>query len=221
MIRLESLGWDAAFASALSKIDGAAGLLPARVSQEHREAFRVLCAEGEIRARPTGRLHHETRHTAARPVVGDWVAVSVRPGGEFARIHHVLPRATALTRKVAAERVAAPQVVVANVTAVFVTMSLNRDFNPRRLERALTIVWESGAAPVVLLTKGGPLRGRRRAGRGGGAHRLHRAQEAPARARAPRAPPRPAGGREHETQVEGDHEGHAEERPFAKKPLAP
>jgi ribosome biogenesis GTPase len=85
------------------------------------------------------------------PTVGDWVAV--RPGQEgLVSIRHVLPRRSKFSRRSAGQR-AAEQVVAANVDTVFLMMGLDRDFNPRRLERYLGVAAASGAAPVVLLNK--------------------------------------------------------------------
>ena len=87
------------------------------------------------------------------PAVGDWVLVD-RTDGEHgnAIIHRVLTRQSCFERKAAgtgAER----QVVAANIDTVFICMSLNNDYNLRRAERYLAIAWESGALPVVVLTK--------------------------------------------------------------------
>jgi ribosome biogenesis GTPase len=87
------------------------------------------------------------------PVIGDWVAYApAGGGGDRARIEAVLPRRTKLSRKAAGERVE-EQVVAANVDTVFVMMGLDDDFNLRRLERFLVVVWESGAEPVIVLNK--------------------------------------------------------------------
>jgi ribosome biogenesis GTPase len=85
------------------------------------------------------------------PAVGDWVAVRQRPE-DGAVIVGVVPRRTAFTRRAAGEPTG-EQVVAANVDVVFVVMGLDRDYNPRRLERYLLMARESGAAPVILLTK--------------------------------------------------------------------
>ena len=96
------------------------------------------------------------RHHAASPLdlpaVGDWVAY--RPGAQSdgAVVEAVLPRRTAFVRKTAGFE-AVEQVVAANVDVVFCVTSLVDDLNPRRLERYLTLAWESGAEPVVVLTK--------------------------------------------------------------------
>jgi ribosome biogenesis GTPase len=86
------------------------------------------------------------------PAVGDWVALEVRPGEGRATIHAVLPRRSRFSRKVPGS-VTEEQVVAANVDSVFLIAGLDGDFNPRRLERALVLAWESGARPVVVLNK--------------------------------------------------------------------
>jgi ribosome biogenesis GTPase len=84
--------------------------------------------------------------------VGDWVAAAVRADESRATVHAVLPRRSAFLRKVAWEETK-PQVVAANVDVVFVVCGLDANYNVRRVERYLTLAWESGAQPVVLLTK--------------------------------------------------------------------
>jgi ribosome biogenesis GTPase len=120
------------------------GLVPARVAVEHRSAYVLYGEEGELRAELAGRLRHEE----IWPAVGDWVAV--RPPGTIAA---VLPRRTVFSRKepwLAAKE----QVLAANADTVFVTTALTPvDFKPRRLERYLATAWESGAQPVIVLTK--------------------------------------------------------------------
>jgi ribosome biogenesis GTPase len=86
------------------------------------------------------------------PVAGDWVAAAIRPGEAAATIQHVLPRHSAFMRKAAGGRRTA-QVVAANVDVAFIVASLNGDLNPRRIERYLATAWDSGASPVVVLTK--------------------------------------------------------------------
>jgi ribosome biogenesis GTPase len=97
------------------------------------------------------------RHTATAPddlpAVGDWVTVSLAPGDPpIATIHEVRPRRSAFRRKTAGA-LTAPQVVAANVDLALITTALPDDVNHRRIERYLTLAWESGATPVVLLTK--------------------------------------------------------------------
>ena len=148
--RLTRLGWSAQWQSDLDSLaDGA--LSPARVAEEHRDGYVVFTADSALRATVTGRLRHEARDARELPAVGDWVAIDAAPGAS-ATIRHVLPRRSALVRKTAGTRTDA-QVVAANVDLVFVVTSANQDFNAARLARYLTAVWESGAQPVVLVTK--------------------------------------------------------------------
>jgi ribosome biogenesis GTPase len=93
----------------------------------------------------------ELRHDDEHPAVGDWVAVASRAESR-ATIHAVLPRRSAFVRKVAWAETK-PQVVAANVDVAFVVCGLDANYNVRRIERYLTLAWESGAQPVVLLTK--------------------------------------------------------------------
>ena len=129
-----------------------AGLIPGRVSEQHRGAYVVLVESGEIRAEPAGRLSHEASGFGDLPAVGDWVAVAYRASENAGTIQTVLPRRTKFSRKVALS-VSEEQVVAANVDTVFLLSSLNEDLNLRRLERYLTLGWESGARPVIILTK--------------------------------------------------------------------
>jgi ribosome biogenesis GTPase len=144
---LESLGWDASFTDAFRPFEQD-GLDPARVAAQHRSEYVVYTQHGELRAELTGRLRHDEEH----PAVGDWVAVALRPDEGRATIQAVLPRRSAFTRKVAWAETK-PQVVAANVDVVFVVCGLDANYNVRRIERYLTLAWESGAQPIVLLTK--------------------------------------------------------------------
>jgi ribosome biogenesis GTPase len=119
-------------------------LVPARVAVEHRSAYVLYGEEGELRAELAGRL----RHDGQAPAVGDWVAVRAP-----STIVAVLPRRTVFVRKEPWARTV-EQVLAANADVVFITTALTeRDFKPRRLERYLASAWESGADPVVVLTK--------------------------------------------------------------------
>ena len=84
--------------------------------------------------------------------MGDWVAILARPEEARARIEYILPRKTTLSRK-AAGRELSEQIIATNLDTVFVVSSLNRDLNLRRIERYLTMIWDSGARAVVLLNK--------------------------------------------------------------------
>jgi ribosome biogenesis GTPase len=142
-LNLHDLGWDDGFAGALEPFDNC---IPGRVSAQHRGEYEVLTEEGGRRARVAGRLRHEAGSGADLPAVGDWVALS------DATIQAVLPRRSAFARKVAWSQTEA-QVLAANLDTVFVVSGLDGDVNQRRLERYLALAWESGASPVLVLTK--------------------------------------------------------------------
>ena len=95
---------------------------------------------------------HEAGTEAELPVVGDWVALAPRPDEGAGTIHAVLPRRTRISRKTP-WLATKEQVLAANVDSVLLATSLNEDLNLRRLERYLTTAWDSGAEPVLVLTK--------------------------------------------------------------------
>ena len=154
MLDLATLGWDEEWSAAFAE-HAANGLVPGRVAVPHRGAYDVLTEEGEIRARLPGKARHDAESLADLPVVGDWVAIEP-PGQDSPAIRAVLPRRTKFSRLAAHDPgadVTREQVVAANVDVVFIVASLADDPNPRQLERYLTLVRESGARPVILLTK--------------------------------------------------------------------
>jgi ribosome biogenesis GTPase / thiamine phosphate phosphatase len=148
--RLEKYGWNDRFAAAFTEIAGA-GRIPARIVLEHTHIYRVAIEDGETLARVSGRLRHRAGIRSQFPAVGDWVVLEPVSDGD-ARIHAVLPRVSRFSRHAAGDATE-EQVVAANIDVVFLVGGLDRDFNPRRLERYLVVAWESGATPVILLNK--------------------------------------------------------------------
>jgi ribosome biogenesis GTPase len=126
--------------------------VPARVAIEFNHIYRVLTAEGELQAQLSGRLRHQAAGRHELAAVGDWVVLRRTPGEKSGTIEAILPRRSKFSRKVAGE-LTEEQVVAANIDTVFLVMGLDGDYNPRRLERYLLTSYESGARPVVLLTK--------------------------------------------------------------------
>jgi len=147
---IEPYGWSAPLAEAFAP-HARAGQTPGRVVVQQRGAYLVVTDQGELRAKPSGRLLHQAVE-AGHPAVGDWVALSLNLAERTATIHAVLPRRTAFVRR-AADSLQTPQVVAANIDVAFVVTSMNADLNPRRIERYLAAAWQSGARPVVVLTK--------------------------------------------------------------------
>lgn len=148
---LEAYGWDAVFAGRFAPY-GEQGLLPARVVIEYQHIYRVVTEDGELLAVVAGRLRHRAAGRLDYPGVGDWVAIRLDPDSDRATIHGVLERKSRFTRKISGS-VVAEQVVAANVDVVLLVAGLDGDFNPRRLERYLVLAHESGARPVIVLSK--------------------------------------------------------------------
>lgn len=147
---IEQYGWSDALRLEFEP-HARAGYLPGRIIVQQRQADLVVTDVGTLSARLSGRLRHEARE-AGHPAAGDWVALSANAGDGEATIHAVLPRRTAFVRR-AADSVQTLQVIAANIDVVFIVTSMNADLNPRRLERFLAAAWQSGARPVVVLTK--------------------------------------------------------------------
>lgn len=146
---LTRLGWTDELESHVAELDDH---IPARVIAQHKGSYDVASELGELRAEVSGRMRHDASHRGDLPVVGDWVALAARPGERTGTIHSLLPRSSRFSRK-RAGRETEEQVLAANIDAVFVVTSLNADLSLRRIERYLTLAWESGAMPVVVLTK--------------------------------------------------------------------
>ncbi|MGI9170691.1 MAG: ribosome small subunit-dependent GTPase A [Caulobacteraceae bacterium] len=147
---LETHGWNAALQHDFVP-HAATGLIAGRVILQQRGLYGLATQLGELRGQIAGRLAREAE-AGGYPAAGDWVALAPGGPGETAVIHHVLARRTAFTRK-AAGSAGGMQVVAANIDVAFVVAAMDGDFNPRRLERYLAAAWQSGAAPVVVLTK--------------------------------------------------------------------
>ncbi|MFN0112083.1 MAG: ribosome small subunit-dependent GTPase A [Blastocatellia bacterium] len=149
--KLQPYGWNDFFEASFTPL-AEQGFVPARVALEYNQFYRVLTDQGELLAEITGKLKHEAASRADLPAVGDWVALRMVAGESKATLHAVLPRRSKFARKTKGSKTE-EQIVGANIDTVFLVTSLNQDFNPRRIERYLTIAWDSGAKPVVLLTK--------------------------------------------------------------------
>ncbi|MGH9335386.1 MAG: GTPase RsgA, partial [Vicinamibacteria bacterium] len=147
---LEDYGWNDFFIHAFEELEAAGDdrLEPGRVVLAAGGSYRLATRKGEVVTSLSGRFRHRAQGGEDFPAVGDWVALDANGS----RIEHLLPRRTKLSRKAAGKRTG-EQVVAANVDLAFVVMGLDSDFNPRRLERFLATVWESGASPVVVLSK--------------------------------------------------------------------
>ena len=112
----------------------------------------TISDKGEKLAEVSGKFRFQTTILSDYPAVGDFVLVNWNESGNSAIIESLLPQKSAFIRK-AAGGSQQEQVVAANIDIVFLCMALNNDFNLRRLERYISIGWDSGAMPVIVLTK--------------------------------------------------------------------
>ena len=149
LINIIKYGFSEAFSNEIPK-DSL--LEPARVLSQEKGFYRVAADKGEKLAELSGKFRFQAEASSEYPAVGDFVLVNWNESGSSAIIESLLPRKSAFIRKAAGEP-QQEQVVAANIDTVFLCMALNNDFNLRRLERYISIAWDSGASPVVVLTK--------------------------------------------------------------------
>jgi len=135
---LTNLGWQPFFQQQLS-LDEWDEVIPARIIEQHKSAI-IVAVEQDTRSL-------EIHHSMPDLVVGDWILLDTN--------HHflrLLDRKTCFTRKAAGSKVK-QQLISANVDSAFIVCSMNEDFNLNRIERYLSLVNESGAEPVIVLSK--------------------------------------------------------------------
>ena len=137
---LEGLGYTADYEQIFSELAEPA-LVPARIARAALDHAQAWTEQGLKKLLVP-------RSVAEQPVAGDWCAIDAESGV----LRHLLPRRQAFVRQAAGRRTEA-QVIAANVDVAFLLMGLDTDFSLRRLERYLTLVHDSGAIAVVLLTK--------------------------------------------------------------------
>jgi ribosome biogenesis GTPase len=151
-LTLAELGWNDFFAQAFAPY-AAEGRMPARVTLELKGYFEVTGEFGAKLGECTGKFINTAASAAEYPAIGDWVAVTPRPGDDTrANIHALLPRRTRFSRKAAGQE-EVEQVVAANIDTVFLVSALDGNHHLHRLERYLAAAWSSGAQPVILLNK--------------------------------------------------------------------
>lgn len=128
-------------------------LVLGRVSAQFGSIYRVMTTSSDITARISGKFRHSAKSTLDYPAVGDFVMIDRDDSSQGnAVIHQILARKSQFVRR-AAGTSHEVQVIATNIDSVFICMSLDHDFNPRRLERYIAIAWDSGATPVLVLTK--------------------------------------------------------------------
>ncbi|MBQ8589717.1 MAG: ribosome small subunit-dependent GTPase A [Firmicutes bacterium] len=149
MNTMKRYGFDERFTALASMYSG---FVVGRIISQEKGLYRLVTECGEKVAEISGKFRYDSETLSDYPAVGDFVMVDWNEAGGNAIIHHVLQRKSCFIRKAAGEG-RQEQVVAANVDTLFLCMALNNDFNLRRLERYLSIGWDSGAIPVIVLTK--------------------------------------------------------------------
>jgi len=150
-VNLEELGWNPSFEADFGEYRQR-GLSPGRIACQQKDLYQVYGVDGTMSTEVSGNFRHNARSKADFPAVGDWVAIRPCPEESKATIQAVLPRRSVFSRKSAGARTE-EQVLAANIDTVFLVSGLDNEFRPRRIERYLTVAWDSGAAPVIVLNK--------------------------------------------------------------------
>lgn len=159
-VNLYDLGWNTYFENCIKNyehVDLSAG----RIAREFKNLYWVFTENGEEQAILSDKLFMNIFSSSELPAVGDWVLFSRKEDFEKLVIEKVLPRQTKFSRKgkntygrnFTKDGSSEEQIISANIDTVFLVMSLDRDFNERKLERYLTLVWDSGSNPVIVLNK--------------------------------------------------------------------
>jgi ribosome biogenesis GTPase / thiamine phosphate phosphatase len=150
-MQLTDLGWNPFFESHFEQYRDQ-DFSAMRVLRENRGKYIACNDGGEFTCEVTGKYRFENEGKSQFPTVGDWVVTSIVPHEQKATIHAILPRKSVFSRKVAGE-ITEEQPIAANIDVIFIITGLDLNYNLRRIERYLSIGWESGATPVVLLNK--------------------------------------------------------------------
>ncbi|MFD1850834.1 ribosome small subunit-dependent GTPase A [Oceanobacillus bengalensis] len=145
MNKLRKLGWS-------STNEDQDTQLMARVTTVQKNSYRISDGEMEFLAHVSGKFLNDAGSSLDFPAIGDWVEVKKLRDEGKAVINRVLPRKSRFIRQAAGE-VTEAQIVAANIDTVLIVNSLNHDLNVRRIERYILSTYESGAMPVVVLTK--------------------------------------------------------------------
>lgn len=150
-MELKNLGFNAFFQKYLEQCNLESFSI-GRICAEYKESYKLFTESGELTGLISGKYRNDSKTKEDFPAVGDWVLFEFIHNEKKAIIHSILPRKSKFSRKVAGKETQ-EQVIASNVDFAFIVCALNYDFNLRRIERYLSLVWQSGATPVIILTK--------------------------------------------------------------------
>ncbi len=158
-MNLIDLGWNDFFTAHFESID-IKDIIPARIAVQQKDRYILYCERGELSGEVSGKFRHKALSKADYPTVGDWVAITIKTDGDGAVIHSLLPRKSKFSRKAVlaggpkyGDGKTEEQVLSANIDTAFIVSGLDGEYNLRRLERYISVAWDSGTSPVVLLNK--------------------------------------------------------------------
>lgn len=163
-MKLEELGWDNFYNEHFKEYE-VKGLVKARVVLQQKNYYLLRYKEGVTKGKLAGKFRHKATLKKHFPSVGDWVVIKIVQGSNEAIIHGVLPRKTAFVRKMPISGgrkirngeivggLPEEQVIASNIDTAFIVCGLDGNFNLHRIERYITLVYNSGATPVVILNK--------------------------------------------------------------------
>jgi ribosome biogenesis GTPase len=159
-MNLEDLGWSDYFKTQFENLEIKDGLLPARISREHKGLYNIIDADGEYLTKISNKMRYSALNYGDLPSVGDWVAAKLYPDEKKAIMHGMLKRKNSLSRKAVlsgrksdTQGKLEEQVLAANIDTVFLINGLDNDFSLRRIERYMTTVYDSGMNAVIILNK--------------------------------------------------------------------
>jgi len=150
-MNLKELGWNIYFKKNFEPYK-THGFIQARVIREDKYSYQVATTKGEFMATLSGRFRFNASSDKDFPRTGDWIVIKPRYKENKATIHALLPRKNYFARKVVGGK-SEEQIIAANIDTAFIMCGLDLDFNVRRIERYLTLSWESNTVPVLLLNK--------------------------------------------------------------------
>ena len=151
IVDMQKLGWNRHFEAHFAAFKSTA-YVPGRVSRVDRGIFHVIHKDGQCVVKVTGKFQFEANSRFEFPSVGDWVVLELETENQSGRIHALLPRQTSLSRKLPGDD-SQQQTIAANVNTAFIVCGLDGDFNIRRIERYITICYNGGTVPVIILNK--------------------------------------------------------------------
>jgi ribosome biogenesis GTPase len=149
---IKNIGWSEKLAHQAKELSSDKKLFPARITEEQKNFFKLHDGKNEFWSKLSGKFFLDAVNRIDLPAVGDWVLARKENEDDEALIEFVLPRKTTLIRKVSG-KVIEEQIIATNIDIVFIFMSLNQDFNLRRLERYIALVHSSNAKPIIILSK--------------------------------------------------------------------